>query len=61
MSLRIATFNVENLFCRPLAMQAGIGQAGQEAIDDHASLNRIICKPVYDAADKTHLLELDKK
>lgn len=59
MSLRIATFNVENLFTRPLAMMEDVGQAGQDAINDHAELNGIIAKPVYDAADKARLLALD--
>jgi endonuclease/exonuclease/phosphatase family metal-dependent hydrolase len=60
MSLRIATFNVENLFTRPLAMQDGMGQAGQDAINHHAELNGIIAKPAYDAADKARLLALDE-
>jgi endonuclease/exonuclease/phosphatase family metal-dependent hydrolase len=60
MSLRIATFNVENLFTRPRAMKEGMGQAGQDAIDDTAELNRIVAKPVYDAADKARLIELDQ-
>jgi endonuclease/exonuclease/phosphatase family metal-dependent hydrolase len=59
MNLRIATFNVENLFTRPLAMKDGMGQAGQDAINDHAELNGIISKAVYDAADKARLLALD--
>jgi len=59
MSLRIATFNVENLFTRPLAMKDGMGQAGQDAINHHAELNGIIAKTVYDAADKARLLALD--
>jgi endonuclease/exonuclease/phosphatase family metal-dependent hydrolase len=60
MSLRIATFNVENLFTRPRAMKDGMGQAGQDAIDHDAELNRIVGKPVYVAADKARLLELDQ-
>ncbi len=60
MKLRIATFNVENLFSRPAAMQDGMGQAGQDAIDHQAQLNRIVGKSVYDDADKARLIELDK-
>jgi endonuclease/exonuclease/phosphatase family metal-dependent hydrolase len=59
MTLRIATFNVENLFTRPQAMAPGTGEVGQNAIDHHAELNRIISKAVYDATDKARLLELD--
>lgn len=60
MTLRIATFNVENLFTRPRAMKDGMGQAGQAAIDDNAELNRIIGKTAYDAADKARLIVLDQ-
>jgi endonuclease/exonuclease/phosphatase family metal-dependent hydrolase len=61
MKLRIATFNVENLFTRPRAMADDVGAAGQAAIDDHAELNGVIGKPVYDDDDKARLLELDQK
>ena len=60
MTLRVATFNVENLFTRALAMKDGMGAAGQAAIDHHAELNRIVDKVVYDAADKARLIELDR-
>lgn len=59
MSLRIATFNCENLFSRPLAMKDGMGASGQKAIDHHAELNRIVAKDVYDAADMARLIALD--
>lgn len=59
MDIRIATFNMENLFTRPLAMKDGMGQVGQDAINAHAELNRIISEPVYEAADKARLIELD--
>jgi endonuclease/exonuclease/phosphatase family metal-dependent hydrolase len=60
MAVRIATFNVENLFTRPAAM-AEESQAGQEAIEDHAELNGIIRKDVFSTADKARLLALDQK
>lgn len=60
MNIRIATYNIENLFTRPLAMKDGLGQPGQAAIDHHAELNQIISKPSYDAADKARLIELDQ-
>ncbi len=59
MSLRIATFNCENLFSRPLAMKDGMGATGQKAIDHHAELNRIVAKDIYDAADMARLIALD--
>lgn len=61
MTLKIATFNLENLFTRPTAMKDGIGPAGQQAIDDHATLNAIIRKPVYSAADKATLVTLSER
>lgn len=60
MNLRIATFNMENLFTRPAAMADGAGQAGQDAIAHHAELNAIVKKSAYDAHDKTRLIELDQ-
>ncbi len=60
MSVRIATFNAENLFTRPRAMKDGMGQTGQDAINHNAELNRIVNKPVYDASDKARLVQLDQ-
>jgi len=60
MKIRIATFNVENLFTRPAAMADGAGPAGQQAIDDHALLNAIVAQDAYTAQDKDELLRLDK-
>ena len=59
MSLRIATFNCENLFSRPLAMKDGMGAAGQSAINHHAELNGIIARAAYDATDLARLVALD--
>ena len=61
MDVRIATFNLENLFTRPSAMKDGSGQKGQQAIDDHAELNSISAKDTYSDHDKARLLELEKR
>ena len=61
MNIRIATFNMENLFTRPAAMADDAGAAGQEAINDHAELNLIASKSAYDDGDKARLIELDQK
>jgi endonuclease/exonuclease/phosphatase family metal-dependent hydrolase len=37
-----------------------MGAKGQQAIDDHAALNRIVAKPEYSEADKASLLALAK-
>ncbi|GAB2855881.1 hypothetical protein GCM10027277_25590 [Pseudoduganella ginsengisoli] len=60
MSIRIASYNLENLFTRPSAMMPGT-QNGQQAVDDHAIANGIIAKAIYDDADKEVLLALDRR
>jgi endonuclease/exonuclease/phosphatase family metal-dependent hydrolase len=40
-------------------MAPDAGAKGQQAIDDHAELNRIVAQPVYSAADKARLIELE--
>jgi endonuclease/exonuclease/phosphatase family metal-dependent hydrolase len=60
MKVRIATYNLENLFTRPSAMLED-SEAGQQAIEDHALLNGIVQKDSYTAEDKEELLRLDKR
>lgn len=59
--IRIASFNLENLFTRPSAMNEETDAEGRAAIEDHAIANAIISKPVYSTADKQKLIELSKK
>lgn len=59
--IRIATFNLENLFTRPTAMSGADDEAGRQAIEDHAELNRITAKPLYTDADKLRLLALSDR
>jgi endonuclease/exonuclease/phosphatase family metal-dependent hydrolase len=59
--LRIATFNLENLFTRPTAMNTATGTTGREAIEHHSELNSIVDKDVYDATDKDRLVELSER
>lgn len=61
MKLRVATFNMENLFTRPSAMADGAGAKGQAAIDDHATLNSIVAKDLYSDHDKAILLDLARR
>src|SRR6185503_7370936 len=52
MSVRIATFNVENLFRRPSAMNLESWAEGKPIIDDYARFSRIMAKDIYSVADK---------
>ena len=56
--IRIASFNLENLFTRPVAMNAETDAEGRKAIEDHATANAIIAKPVYSQDDKDVLIDL---
>jgi endonuclease/exonuclease/phosphatase family metal-dependent hydrolase len=59
--IRIASFNLENLFTRPAAMNLASDAAGRQAIEDHALANAIVNKDVYTTADKDKLIELSGK
>ena len=59
--IRLATFNLENLFTRPVAMNQESDEAGRKAIEDHATANGIVAKDVYSASDKIELLNLTDK
>ena len=59
--IRIATFNLENLFTRPTAMNQATDAAGRKPIEDHAAANQIVAKETYTAADKKKLLALSNK
>jgi len=59
--IRFATFNLENLFTRPVAMNQSIDAAGREAIEDHATANGIVDKEIYSESDTDKLLELTNK
>jgi len=56
--MRVATFNVENLFSRPLALSFENWQDGEPVLRDYGRFNVIISKAVYSAADKAELLEI---
>ena len=56
--LRLATFNCENLFARPLAMSLDDNAKGQPYIDAYHELNSIFGKPAYTPEDKARILTL---
>ncbi len=56
--MRLATFNVENMFERPAAMNLPSWSDGRQVLEDFAELNDLIAKPTYTAATKTKLLTI---
>ena len=56
--MRIAAFNVENLFDRAKVFNDTDPKAHQDVLDAHAALNKLFEKPVYSEADKAVMLEL---
>jgi endonuclease/exonuclease/phosphatase family metal-dependent hydrolase len=57
-NLRIAIFNVENLFSRPIAMDYEDNKKGQPFLDAFRDLNSIFIKPEYSEIDKARIVEL---
>lgn len=57
--IRLASFNVENLFERAKLFGDGAGQPGHEAVlDAFGEFNKIVARPLYSPLDKARLLEL---
>jgi endonuclease/exonuclease/phosphatase family metal-dependent hydrolase len=59
--MRIASFNVESLFERPVAMSLKTWADGKHVLEWFSQLNAILNKDVYTAQDKTDILDLLKK
>lgn len=57
-TLRLATFNVENLFSRPIAMSYENNAQGQPFLDAYHELNSLFAHAVYTDADKARIVEL---
>jgi endonuclease/exonuclease/phosphatase family metal-dependent hydrolase len=56
--MRIATFNAENMFSRPAAMNHPDNEVGQPVLDDYHRLNRLLKARVYTAVVKAEVEEL---
>ena len=61
MTLRIATFNAENLFTRPAVMRYADWQKGKAVPEDYAALTNLVNEDTYDAAIKAKLVTLVDK
>jgi len=57
MSVRLATFNVENLFARAKALDPADWAAGEGPLAAFDTFNRVAAKPTYDDADKQSMLQ----
>ncbi|MGI0485635.1 endonuclease/exonuclease/phosphatase family protein [Pantanalinema rosaneae CENA516] len=54
--MRIAAFNVENLFCRVRAMNLEDWEAGKPILTEYSRLNNLLLEPEYTAAIKSEML-----
>lgn len=58
MTIRLATFNMENVFTRPAAMSGDTWAEGAPALEAFAKLGRILQKPTYSEADQALIKEI---
>src|SRR5881409_2842349 len=56
--MKLASYNVENLFMRARALNGQTFAEGREILKAHADINRIIGKDQYTATDKTKIVNL---
>jgi endonuclease/exonuclease/phosphatase family metal-dependent hydrolase len=56
--MRLAVYNVENLFDRPKAMNLGSWSEGKPILQDFAALSELLGEVEYTAAHKTRMAEL---
>ena len=56
--VRIASFNVENLFARPKVFDLTDWNAGEPVLKAHDEVSALLQKASYSAADKTRIRDL---
>lgn len=59
--MKIATFNVENMFRRAVVLNQENRNEGKPVLEAYSALTQLLEQPVYGAADKTRILGLLKK
>jgi endonuclease/exonuclease/phosphatase family metal-dependent hydrolase len=59
--MRIASYNVENLFSRASAMNSDDPDKTTVVLEDAAKLQRLIEQPIYSEADKKQMLDILRK
>ena len=58
--VRIASYNVENLFARPRAFNSTDPSSGEDVVQAHAQFNALIARATYSDADRARMVELLK-
>src|ERR1044071_4691680 len=58
--MKLASYNVENLFERARAMNLANQADGKDVLKKHAEMNKILNKVKYTAADKAKIIALMK-
>jgi endonuclease/exonuclease/phosphatase family metal-dependent hydrolase len=61
MKMRLATYNVENMFERARAMNLTSWAEGKPILDDYQRLNELIQEPIYTEEIKTELLTIMRR
>src|SRR5437667_12892143 len=56
--MRLASFNVENLFERAIALNLPSWQDGRQALEHQTEINIVFNNQAYAAADKARIIEL---
>jgi hypothetical protein len=56
--MRLATFNVENMFERPIIMNLPTWADGKAVLEDFSRLNDLIQKEEYSPDDKEEMLKI---
>lgn len=56
--MRIASFNVENMFRRPVALNQETWDEGKPVLEAYAALQELLENEIYSAADKERIVDL---
>ena len=59
--MRLATYNVENLFTRAKALNLDTWGEGRHVLEAYSEINTVLGKPAYDDADRARILALMAK
>jgi hypothetical protein len=59
--MRLATYNVENMFERPVAMDLHTWEEGRQALQDFTRLSNLIQKQQYSQQDKEEMITRMKR